>query len=176
MVESEQRGKQMKLLPFLLLIVALATPGILKAESPGVFEIMTGKAAEESIRKLFPSATNPNFFEFHGKTEKGASCTLSLNTPEGSDNFTLTIAQADSVTSSVETTVAQITIGKLATVAHATRAFQTYNSEFYKLFIPSNGWDTIEYKFRPDGSDWNLMISTSLDQNKWFLCGPMNSL
>ena len=166
----------MKFTYFLTLVVALAIPGMLRAEPPGAFEIMTGKAAEESIRNLFPSATDSSSFEFHGKTEKGLNCTLTLNTPQGSDNFTVTINQAVSDTSTEETTVAQIPIGKLATVAHAKRAFQTYNSEFYKLFIPSDGWDTIEYKFRPDGSDWNLMISTSLDPKKWFLCGPMTSL
>lgn len=166
----------MKFACLLGLVVALTIPALLRAEAPAGFDIMTGKAAEESIRNLFPSATDHSAFEFHGKTEKGARCTLSLNTPQGSDDFTVTLTQANSETSTEETLVAQITIGKLATVAHASRAFQTYKSEFYKLFIPSNGWDTIEYKFRPDGSDWNLMISTSLDQNKWFLCGPMTSL
>ena len=165
----------MKITRALILVVFFITFGILKAETPPGFEIMTGKAAEESIRNLFPSAIDQNVFEFHGKTEKGARCTLSLNTPESSDSFIVTITQADSEVSTTETIVAQITISKMATVAHASRAFDTYKSEFYKLFIPSNGWDTIEYKFRPDGSDWNLMISTSLDQNKWFLCGPLTS-
>jgi len=165
----------MKFASLITLVMALAIPSLLRAEAPAGFDIMTGKAAEESIRKLFPTATSQNYFEFHGKTEKGANCTLSLNTPAGSDDFTVTITQATSDSSTEEAPVAQITVGKMATVAHATRAFQTYNSEFYKLFIPSNGWDIIEYKIRPDGSDWNLMISTSLDQNKWFLCGPLTS-
>jgi len=141
---------------------------VLAAPTPE-FEIMTGKAAEEKIRLLFEGASDQNPFLFKGTNPEGKTCTLSFNTPSDSE-FIVNLSQ-ESNGRSTEKEVAKIIISKMATLSRATRSFDSYFSELYKLFIPSGGFDILEYRKRHDGSEYQLVISSSMDQKKWFACG-----
>jgi len=133
------------------------------------FEIMTGKAAEEKIRLLFEGASSHNPFIFQGTNHEGKSCTLEFNSPSDSE-FIVSLQQAPEKNAS-EKLVAKVVISKMATLSRATRTFTSYFSEYYKLFIPSGGFDVLEHRKRPDVSEYQLLISSSLDQTKWFDCG-----
>ena len=133
------------------------------------FEIMTGKAAEEKLRLLFEGASTQNPFVFKGTNHEGKSCTLEFNTPSDSE-FIVTLGEAPEK-EAPEAVMAKVVISKMATLSRATRAFDSYFSEHYKLFIPSGGFDTLEHRKRLDGSEYQLLISSSLDQSKRFDCG-----
>lgn len=129
------------------------------------FEVMTGKAAEEKIRFLFEGASNENPFLFKGTTPDGKPCTLNFFTPSESEFIvSMSLARTEEV-------VAKVVISKMATVSRATRAFDSYLSEHYKLFIPSGSYDILEHRKRHDGSEYQLVFQSSLDQNKWCACG-----
>ncbi|NBX92444.1 MAG: hypothetical protein EB078_01745 [Proteobacteria bacterium] len=144
----------------------------LLAENMPSFEIMTGKAAEEKLRLLFDGAVTQNPFVFKGTNHEGKSCTLEFNTPSDSE-FIVSLHQAMEM-GAAETLVAKVSISKMATLSRATRSFESYFSEHYKLFIPSGGFDILEHRKRHDHSEYQLLISSSLDQNNWFDCGKFN--
>lgn len=148
---------------FLLFVVGLIfSQTILRAEpAPApTFEIMTGKAAEEKIRQLFPGASEQNPFILEGTTPDGTPCQLKLEAPSDSE-FIVSMEPGASITR----------ISKMASLTRATRSFDSYFSEHYKLFIPSGSHDIVEYRRRHDGSEYQLVFQTSLDQNKWTACG-----
>ena len=124
------------------------------------FEIMTGKAAEEKIRALFAGASEQNPFIFEGTTPDGTPCQLKLEAPSDSEFIV-----------SMEPGAAITRISKMASLTRATRSFDSYFSEHYKLFIPSGSHDIVEYRRRHDGSEYQLVFQNSLDQNKWTACG-----
>lgn len=158
----------MKKIIWVLLIGSLSV----SADPMPTFEIMTGKAAEEKMRLLFEGASTQNPFIFKGTNHEGKSCTLEFNTPSESE-FIVSLEQAPEK-GAPETLVAKVVISKMATLSRATRAFTSYFSEHYKLFIPSGGFDILEHRKRTDGSEYQLLISSSLDQTKWFDCGKFN--
>lgn len=123
------------------------------------FEVMTGKAAEEKIRALFDGG-NENPFLFQGTTPDGKPCSIKFEAPSDSEFIV-----------SMEPGAAQMKISKMASLTRATRDFDSYFSEHYKLFIPSGTHDIVEYRKRHDDSEYQLVFQNSLDQNKWTACG-----
>ena len=121
---------------------------------------------------LFEGAAHANPYVFKGTNHDGKSCTLEFNTPSDSE-FVVILHQSDGP-GTPENLVAKITINKAATLSRATRSFDSYFSEHYKLFIPSGGFDILEHRKRHDNSEYQLFISSSIDQNKWFDCGKFN--
>lgn len=133
------------------------------------FEIMTGKAAEEKIRLLFEGASQENPFVFQGTTPEGKSCSLKMLTPSESEFIvSMELGKKELLT---QEEVAKVAISKMATVSRATRPFESYFSEHYKLFIPSGEFDILEYRRRHDGSEYQLVFSSSIHQEKWVACG-----
>ncbi|MFM8268658.1 MAG: hypothetical protein ACKN9V_00585, partial [Pseudomonadota bacterium] len=109
------------------------------------FEIMTGKAAEEKIRLLFEGATDQNPFLFNGTTPDGKNCSLTFHAPSEEEFI---------VSMELREPTAKVVISKMASLTRATRSFDSYFSEHYKLFIPSGTFDILEYRRRHDGSEY----------------------
>jgi hypothetical protein len=110
------------------------------------------------VRRLGASEQNP--FIFEGTTPDGTPCQLKLEAPSDSE-FIVSMEPGASITR----------ISKMASLTRATRSFDSYFSEHYKLFIPSGSHDIVEYRRRHDGSEYQLVFQNSLDQNKWTACG-----
>lgn len=133
------------------------------------FEVMTGKAAEEKIRLLFEGASDQNPFLFEGTTPDGKACVLTFDTPSESE-FIVSMNYIETYATSKEL-AGKILISKLASVSRATRSFDSYFSELYKLFIPSGTFDILEFRKRHDESEYQLVFQSSLDPKKWIACG-----
>lgn len=134
---------------------------------------MTGKAAEEKIRLLFEGASEQNPFVFSGTTPEGKPCHLTFDTPSDSEFIVSMDTEGDSKAKG--DLAAKMIISKMASLTRATRSFDSYFSEHYKLFIPSGTFDIVEYRRRHDGSEYQLVFQSSLDQKKWAACGKFIS-
>jgi hypothetical protein len=149
-------------------IAFIAIAGVISFGAPPstpTFEIMTGKAAEEKIRLLFDGASEQNPFLFEGTTPDGKTCTLTFETP--SDSEFIVSMNLTGTHAILKELAGKVIISKMASLTRATRSFDSYFSEHYKLFIPSGTFDILEFRKRHDESEYQLVFQSSLDQKKW---------